>query len=179
MFMYVFLIFISILGSLRRKNGCSKKRMLKIPKLNDALRIVTKCLRTTPTYQLQFFQVSSQLLCRLGATLFLANHGILNPNDILYVFLVSPDTRQKRLRSRPVIFNRDAICVLLECRKLLHTISMFLNLCAAKNFGKNYSGTSNFAVFAREISEIRSKDHFYLERTDFGKETDKKVREFR
>ena len=38
---------------------------------------------------------------------------------------------------------------------LLH---MFLNLCAAKNFGKNYPGTSNI---------------------DFGKEIHKKDREFR
>ena len=38
---------------------------------------------------------------------------------------------------------------------------------------KNYLGTSNFTVFGREISEIRSEDRFYLERTDFGKEIDK------
>ena len=51
--------------------------------------------------------------------------------------------------------------------------------CAAKDFGKNYLGTSNFAVFAREISENRSEYGFYLERIDFGNEIDKKKREFR
>ena len=44
---------------------------------------------------------------------------------------------------------------------------------------KNYLGTSNFAVFAREISEIRSEDRFYLKKTDFGNEIDKIEREFR
>ena len=48
-----------------------------------------------------------------------------------------------------------------------------------QDFGKNYLGTSNFADFARGISEIRSEDRFYLERTDFGKEIDKIEREFR
>ena len=52
-------------------------------------------------------------------------------------------------------------------------------LVCRESFGKNYLGTSNFANFAREISEIRSKDRFYLERTDFGNEIDKKEREFR
>ena len=44
---------------------------------------------------------------------------------------------------------------------------------------KNYLGTSNFADFARKISKIRSKDRFYLETTNFGKEIDKREREFR
>ena len=44
---------------------------------------------------------------------------------------------------------------------------------------KNYLGMSNFAVFVCEISEIRSEDGFFLERTNFGKEIDKKEREFR
>ena len=61
---------------------------------------------------------------------------------------------------------------------LLHT-SVFLNLCAAKDFGKNYLGTSNVALFTREICKIRSEDSFYLERTDFGKKIDKRECEFR
>ena len=61
---------------------------------------------------------------------------------------------------------------------LLH-IFLFLNLCAAKDFGKNYLGTSNNALFTREICNTQSKDHFYLKRTDFGKEIDKRDREFR
>ena len=56
---------------------------------------------------------------------------------------------------------------------------MFLNLCAAKDFGKKLSGASNIALFTREISNIRSEGRFYLERTDFGKEIDKREREFR
>ena len=56
---------------------------------------------------------------------------------------------------------------------------MFLNLCAAKNFEKNYQGTSNITLFTREICNSRSEDRFYLERTDFGKKMDKRDREFR
>ena len=52
---------------------------------------------------------------------------------------------------------------------LLH-IFVFFNLCAAKDFGKNYLGKSNIALFTREICNTRSKDRFYLERTDLGKE---------
>ena len=59
---------------------------------------------------------------------------------------------------------------------LVHT-SVFLNLCAvkvsrcaAKDFKKNYLGTSNIACCRREICKIRSENHFYLERIDFGKE---------
>ena len=55
---------------------------------------------------------------------------------------------------------------------LLH-ISMFLNLCATKDFGKNYLGTSNIALFTREICNTGSEDRFYLEKTDFGKEIHK------
>ena len=43
---------------------------------------------------------------------------------------------------------------------------------------KNYLGTSDFSDFAREISKVRSKDCFYLETTNFGKEIDKREREF-
>ena len=61
---------------------------------------------------------------------------------------------------------------------------MFLNLCEGfpgvpqKISKKDYLGTLNFAVFAREIGEIWSKDCFYLEKTDFGTEIDKREREF-
>ena len=37
----------------------------------------------------------------------------------------------------------------------------------------------DFAVFVCEISEIRSEDGFFLERTNFGKEIVKKEHEFR
>ena len=61
---------------------------------------------------------------------------------------------------------------------LLHT-SVFLNLCAAKDFGKNYLGTWNIALFTCERCKIRTEDRFYLERTNFGKEIDKREREIR
>ena len=62
---------------------------------------------------------------------------------------------------------------------MLLRISVFLNLCATKDFGKNYLGTSNIALFTREICNIRSEDCFYLKRKDFGKEIHKRDREFR
>ena len=52
---------------------------------------------------------------------------------------------------------------------------MFLNLCAAKDFGKNYPGTSNIELFTREICNIRSKDRFYLERADLERKFTKKT----
>ena len=57
---------------------------------------------------------------------------------------------------------------------MLPHISVFLNPCAAKDFGKNHLRASNIALFTREICIIRSEDRFYLERTNFGKEIDKK-----
>ena len=49
-----------------------------------------------------------------------------------------------------------------------------------KDSETNYLETSNFAVFVCEISEIWSKDvFFFLERTNFGKEIDKKKHKFR
>ena len=40
-------------------------------------------------------------------------------------------------------------------------------------------GTSNFAVFVCKISEIRSEDGFFLDRTNFEKEIEEKEREFK
>ena len=61
---------------------------------------------------------------------------------------------------------------------LLH-IFVFLNVCAAKDFGKKLSREVNIALFTREISNIWSEDRFYLERTDFEKEIHKRDLEFR
>ena len=41
---------------------------------------------------------------------------------------------------------------------------------------KYYLGTSNIALFRREICTIRSEDRFYLKRIDFGKAIDKRNR---
>ena len=70
--------------------------------LNDALRIVTGCLRPTPTYLLPILSgIQPAELRRLGATLSLAHCGSLDPNYILHCLLSgSSDTRQVRLRSR-------------------------------------------------------------------------------
>ena len=70
--------------------------------LNDALRIVTGCLRITPTDHLPVLSgIQPTELRRMGATLSLAYRGSLDPDHILYGLLSgSSDTRQVRLRSR-------------------------------------------------------------------------------
>ena len=70
--------------------------------LNDALRIVTGCLRPTPTDHLPVLSgIQPAELRRMGATLSLAHRGSLDPDHILYGFLSgSSDTCQVRLRSR-------------------------------------------------------------------------------
>ena len=67
-----------------------------------ALRIVTGCLRPTPTNHLPVLSgIQPAELRRMGATLSLAYRGSLDPNHILYGLLSgSSDTRQVRLRSR-------------------------------------------------------------------------------
>ena len=70
--------------------------------LNDALRIVTGCLRPTPTDSLPVLAgIQPAGLRRLGATLSLASRGSRNPDHILYDQLIRPnDLRYERLRSR-------------------------------------------------------------------------------
>ena len=70
--------------------------------LNDALRIVTGCLRPTTTDHLPVFSgIQPAELRRLGATLSLACGGSLDSDHILYGLLCgSSDTRQVRLKSR-------------------------------------------------------------------------------
>ena len=70
--------------------------------LNDVLRIVTGCLRPTPTDHLPVLSgIQPAELRRLGATLLLAYRGSLDPDHILYGLLSgSSDTFQVRLRSR-------------------------------------------------------------------------------
>ena len=70
--------------------------------LNAALRIVTGCLRPTPTDHLPVLSdIQPAELCRMGATLSLAHRGSLDPDHILYGLLSgSSDIRQVRLRSR-------------------------------------------------------------------------------
>ena len=70
--------------------------------LNDALRVVTGCLRPTPTDHLPILSgIHLAELRRLGAILSLAHCGSLDPDHILYSLLSgSSDTGQVRLRSR-------------------------------------------------------------------------------
>ena len=70
--------------------------------LNDALHIVTECLRPTPTDHLPvLLGIQPAELHRMGATLSLAYRGSLDPDHILHGLLSgSSDTGQVRLRSR-------------------------------------------------------------------------------
>ena len=70
--------------------------------LNDALRIVTGCLRPTPTDHLPILSgIQPAELRRMVATLSLAYRGSLDPDHILHGLLSgSSDTHQVRLRSR-------------------------------------------------------------------------------
>ena len=81
---------------------CSAHTRLIDSVLNDALRIVTGCLRPTPTDHLPILSgIQPAELHQLRATLSLAHRGPLDPNHILYGLLSgSSDTRQVRLRSR-------------------------------------------------------------------------------
>ena len=70
--------------------------------LNDALRIVTGCLRPTPTDHLPVLSgIQPAELRRMEATLSLAYRGSLDPDHILHGLLSgSSDNRQVRLRSK-------------------------------------------------------------------------------
>ena len=70
--------------------------------LNDALRIVTGCLRPTPTDHLPVLSgIQPAELRRMGATLSLAYRGSLDPDHILHGLLSgSSDNCQVRVRSR-------------------------------------------------------------------------------
>ena len=70
--------------------------------LNDALRIVTGCLRPTPTDYLPILAgIQPAELRRRGATLSLANRATLNPDHILHEQLVEKqNAHQGRLKSR-------------------------------------------------------------------------------
>ena len=70
--------------------------------LNDALHIITGCLRPTPTDHLPVLSgIQPAELRRIGATFSLAHRGSLDPDHILYGLLSgSSDTCKVRLRSR-------------------------------------------------------------------------------
>ena len=70
--------------------------------MNDALRRVIGCLRPTLTDHLPTLSgIQPSELCRLYATLSLAQRGCLGPDHILYGLLSgTSDAHQERLRSR-------------------------------------------------------------------------------
>ena len=70
--------------------------------MNDALRIVTRYLRPTPTAHLTLLSgIQPAELSRLGATLSLAYRGSLDPIHIQYdLSCGSLDAQQERIRSR-------------------------------------------------------------------------------
>ena len=81
---------------------CSAHTRLIDSVLNDTLRIVTGCLRPTPTDHLPVLSgIQPAELCRMGATLFLAHPGPLDPDHILYGLLSRcSNIFQVRIRSR-------------------------------------------------------------------------------
>ena len=85
--------------------------------LNDALRIVTGCLRPTPTNSLPVLSgIQPAELCPQGATLFLANLSSLDPAHILHGQLTEPQAASKeRLKSKHPFVP--------AARKLLHNLS--------------------------------------------------------
>ena len=70
--------------------------------LNDALRIITECLRPTPTDHLPILSgIQPAESRRLGATLSFARRGTLDPDHTLYGQLAGlPDLPQERLKTR-------------------------------------------------------------------------------
>ena len=85
-----------------RQSDCSIHTLLIDNVLNDALRIVTGCLRRTPTDHLSILLGNQPAeLRRIGATLSLAYRKSLDPDHILYGVLSGfSDARHVRLRSR-------------------------------------------------------------------------------
>ena len=75
----------------------------------------------------------------------------------------------------PISKNLSILSISIRCQSVCR--ERFRGV-SRKTSEKNYQGTSNIAFFTREICKIRSKDRFYL-RTDFGKEIDKRERQFK
>ena len=93
--------------------------------LNDALHIVTGCLCSTPTEDLPVLAgIHPAELRRLGATLFLSNRAIHDPNHVLHRQLLGQqDAHLGRLRSRHPFVP--------AARKLLGSLSKLDNPCEA------------------------------------------------
>ena len=110
--------------------------------LNDALRIVTGCLRLTPTDHLPILSgIQPTELRRLGATLFLAYRVFLDPDHTLYGLLSgSSDVCQERLRSRRPFVP--------AARNLLKNLARF-GICASEK--TNYKWNAEYCENASRL----------------------------
>ena len=129
---------------------CSAHTRLIDSVLNDALRIVTGCLRPTPTDHLPILSgIQPAEFCRMGATLSLAYRGSLDPDHILHGFLSgSLDTGQVKLRSRR-LFVPAARNLLDNLARLGIRASAWTNL---KWKTEHCEGASRLRGFVLEIS---------------------------
>ena len=125
--------------------------------LKDALRIVTGCLRPTPTDHLPNLSgIQQAVLRRLGATLSLAKRGTLDPDHILHGQLAGLlDVPREKLKSRRPFAPAS--------RKLLNDLST-LGIRAAQRTNYRWSAeyskyTSIFHVFIPRASSKPLRMH--------------------
>ena len=118
--------------------------------LKDGFYIVTGCLHPTPTDNLSILSsIQPADLCQLGVTFFLAYHGSLDPDYILYGLLnCSSDACQERLRSR---------CSFVPAaQNLLNNLARLgIRACQWRNYRWNAEyckNTSRFCVFIPRTS---------------------------
>ena len=103
---------------------CSAHTHLTDSVVKDTLRIVTGCLRPTPSDNLSVLSgIQPAKLCRQGVTLSLANRSSLDPGHILHGQLTEPLAASKeKLKSRHPFVS--------AARKLLHNLSELSNHAA-------------------------------------------------
>ena len=128
---------------------CSAHTHLIDSVLNDALRIVTECLRPTPTNNLSVLSgIQPAELCRQGAILSLDNRSSLDPSHIQHGQLAEPQAASKeRLKSRRPFAH--------AMRKLLHNLSE-LGIRAAQwtnlTWNTDYKNMSALGVYISRVS---------------------------
>ena len=118
--------------------------------LNDALRIVTGCWRPTPTENLPVpAGIQSAELRRLGATLFLTNRAIHDPDHVLHRQLVGQqDTQLGRLRSR-----RPFVPAAWKLLGSLSKLDIRVKQWTKHKWNANYlESTSRFRAFISRVS---------------------------
>ena len=116
--------------------------------VNDALRIVTGCLRLTPTDHLRILSSTHLILGERASPLVealpLAKRGILDPDHLLHGQLTgSPNVPQKRLKSRRPFVRAS--------RKLLNDLSELgirLAQWTKYKWSAEYSSSTSSSVFS-------------------------------